>query len=267
MESLTCACPSRHLQQPVHGGGQEQSEAEPQHWWRRADCGGADPWTRGVLWPDTGSAQRCVVLNSYSFILVRFGCFLTPLFAAGYWPSYNIPFHRKIYELSGYTEMWQQYGDDFSYDLCPRAKIFRRDQASVIDLGSLKHIMRFNGEGLSLCLVSQWTNSLKHNRIFVSWLTQLLFLDQLPLPGAGWSFACSSNVFVCLFSDYKKDPYSKGDPCKSICCRGDLRSEGPTPEGCYDTKVRRYPVEREQWWSELKGEWREDSLQTSYSVF
>lgn len=188
MESLTCACPSRHLQQPVHGGGQEQSEAEPQHWWQRADCGGADPWTRGVLWPDTGSAQRCVVLNSYSFILVRFGCFLTPLFAAGYWPSYNIPFHRKIYELSGYTEMWQQYGDDFSYDLCPRAKIFRRDQASVIDLGSLKHIMRFNGEGLSLCLVSQWTNSLKHNRIFVSWLTQLLFLDQLPLPGAGWSF-------------------------------------------------------------------------------
>lgn len=42
---------------------------------------------------------------------------------------------------------------------------------------------------------------------------------------------------VCLFSDYKKDPYSKGDPCKSICCRNDLQSERPSPGGCYDTKV------------------------------
>lgn len=77
-----------------------------------------------------------------------------PLFTAGYWPSYNIPFHRKIYMLSGYAEMWQQHGDDFSYDLCPRAKIFRRDQANVKDLKSLKHIMRFNGERLCLSLLA-----------------------------------------------------------------------------------------------------------------
>lgn len=99
----------------------------------------------------------------------------------GYWPSYNIPFHKKIYMLSGYPQMWEEYGEDFSYDLCPRAKIFRRDQADVKDLDSLKHIMRFN--------------------------------------------------------EYKTDPYSKGDPCKSICCRNDLRSERPSPGGCYDTKV------------------------------
>ncbi|KAI2666912.1 Phospholipase B-like 1 [Labeo rohita] len=48
----------------------------------------------------------------------------------GYWPSYNVPFHRKIYDLSGYEQMWKKYGEDFSYDLCPRAKIFRRDQSS-----------------------------------------------------------------------------------------------------------------------------------------
>ncbi|KAL6103320.1 plbd1 [Pungitius sinensis] len=99
----------------------------------------------------------------------------------GYWPSYNVPFHHKIYTLSGYGEMWEEYGEDFSYDLCPRAKIFRRDQAEVKDLDSLKHIMRFN--------------------------------------------------------DYKKDPYSKGDPCKTICCRNDLKPVHPTPGGCYDTKV------------------------------
>lgn len=99
----------------------------------------------------------------------------------GFWPSYNIPFHEKIYTLSGYRYMWQEFGEDFSYDLCPRAKIFRRDQGAVKDLDSLKHIMRFN--------------------------------------------------------DYRKDPYSKKDPCKSICCRNDLKAEKPTPGGCYDTKV------------------------------
>ncbi|XP_017571527.1 phospholipase B-like 1 [Pygocentrus nattereri] len=99
----------------------------------------------------------------------------------GYWPSYNVPFHRRIYSLSGYEQMWKDYGNDFSYDLCPRAKIFRRDQGSVTDLASLKHIMRYN--------------------------------------------------------DYKNDPYSEGNPCKSICCRNDLREEHASPGGCYDTKV------------------------------
>lgn len=99
----------------------------------------------------------------------------------GFWPSYNVPFHPRIYALSGYVQMWQKFGEDYSYDLCPRAKIFRRDQANVKDLDSLKFIMRFN--------------------------------------------------------DYKADPYSRGDPCKTICCRGDLRAEKASPAGCYDTKV------------------------------
>lgn len=107
----------------------------------------------------------------------------------GYWPSYNVPFHPKIYTLSGYGKMWEEYGEDFSYDLCPRAKIFRRDQAEVKDLDSLKHIMRYN--------------------------------------------------------DYKNDPYSKGDPCKSICCRNDLREKDPSPGGCYDTKVTDFHMAQE----------------------
>ncbi|XP_037611856.1 phospholipase B-like 1 isoform X1 [Sebastes umbrosus] len=102
----------------------------------------------------------------------------------GYWPSYNIPFHVEIYNLSGYGVMWKRYGEDFSYDLCPRAKILRRDQAKVSDLSSLKHIMRYN--------------------------------------------------------NYKRDPYSKGHPCKTICCRNDLRPRRPRPGGCYDTKVTDY---------------------------
>ena len=37
--------------------------------------------------------------------------------------------------------------------------------------------------------------------------------------------------------DYKEDPYSKGDPCNTICCREDLNSHNLSPGGCYDTKV------------------------------
>ncbi|XP_017383812.1 phospholipase B-like 1 isoform X2 [Cebus imitator] len=40
-----------------------------------------------------------------------------------------------------------------------------------------------------------------------------------------------------LRKDYKNDPYSKGDPCNTICCREDLTSSNPNPGGCYDTKV------------------------------
>ncbi|XP_034564189.1 phospholipase B-like 1 isoform X1 [Notolabrus celidotus] len=104
----------------------------------------------------------------------------------GYWPSYNIPFHVEIYNLSGYGVMWKRYGEDFSYDLCPRAKILRRDQAKVFDLNTLKHMMRYN--------------------------------------------------------NYKRDRYSKGHPCKTICCRNDLRPRRPRPGGCYDTKVTDYQM-------------------------
>ncbi|KAM6950993.1 phospholipase B-like 1 [Aplochiton taeniatus] len=105
----------------------------------------------------------------------------TPALRRGYWPSYNVPFHSDIYNLSGYCAMWRRHGEDFSYDLCPRAKIFRRDQAKVTDLHSLKHLMRYN--------------------------------------------------------NYKYDPYSKGHPCKTICCRNDQRQRRARPGGCYDTKV------------------------------
>nr|XP_042130131.1 phospholipase B-like 1 isoform X2 [Peromyscus maniculatus bairdii] len=40
-----------------------------------------------------------------------------------------------------------------------------------------------------------------------------------------------------LRKDYKEDPYSKGDPCNTICCREDLNEASPSPGGCYDTKV------------------------------
>lgn len=99
----------------------------------------------------------------------------------GYWASYNIPFHKTIYNWSGYPLLVHKLGLDYSYDLAPRAKIFRRDQGNVTDMASMKYIMRYN--------------------------------------------------------NYKEDPYSKGDPCSTICCREDLNGASPSPGGCYDTKV------------------------------
>lgn len=63
---------------------------------------------------------------------------------AGYWPSYNVPFYEEIYARSGYPEFVKKHGLDFSYQLAPRAKIFRRDQATVKDLKSFQHILRYN---------------------------------------------------------------------------------------------------------------------------
>lgn len=73
---------------------------------------------------------------------------------AGYWPSYNIPFHEKIYNLSGYAAYVEKYGMDFSYELAPRAKIFRRDQGKVTSLESMKYIMRYNSK---TCVYVLWS--------------------------------------------------------------------------------------------------------------
>ena len=64
----------------------------------------------------------------------------------GYWPSYNVPFFEKVYERSGYPEFVAKHGLDFSYQLAPRAKIFRRDEGTVKDMPSMKKIMRYNGK-------------------------------------------------------------------------------------------------------------------------
>jgi len=61
----------------------------------------------------------------------------------GYWPSYNIPYLAKISRLSGYNlkgaeKNWWRWG------ACPRARIFQRDHHKVVDLNSLKDLMRYN---------------------------------------------------------------------------------------------------------------------------
>lgn len=114
----------------------------------------------------------------------------TPILRTGYWPSYNVPFFETVYNMSGYPDFVKKHGTDFSYQLAPRAKIFRRDEGKVVDMPSMKRIMRYN--------------------------------------------------------EYEDDPYSEGDSCNAICCRGDLRKSAPGPFGCYDTKVSNYKMALER---------------------
>lgn len=56
-----------------------------------------------------------------------------------------MPYFEKIYNMSGYPDFVKKHGTDFSYQLAPRAKIFRRDEGKVVDMPSMKKIMRYNG--------------------------------------------------------------------------------------------------------------------------
>ncbi|XP_062613550.1 citron Rho-interacting kinase-like, partial [Saccostrea cucullata] len=61
-----------------------------------------------------------------------------------YWPSYNIPYFPSIFNMSGGNELVKKYGEWFSYNGSPRAKIFKRDNSKVTDLKSMISLMRYN---------------------------------------------------------------------------------------------------------------------------
>ena len=58
----------------------------------------------------------------------------TAILREGYWASYNVPFYEEISRQSGIPEKVEKSGFDYSHDLAPRAKIFRRDQSKVCNI-------------------------------------------------------------------------------------------------------------------------------------
>lgn len=62
----------------------------------------------------------------------------------GHWPSYNIPFFPEIYNISGNAAAAEKFGPQKSYQLAPRAKIFRRDAGNVTSLEEFQDILRYN---------------------------------------------------------------------------------------------------------------------------
>ena len=62
----------------------------------------------------------------------------------GYFASYNIAYFEDVYQLGGTWKLREKWGDDYSYEKCPRARIFRRGIPAVQDLSSMRAILRYN---------------------------------------------------------------------------------------------------------------------------
>ena len=72
---------------------------------------------------------------------------VTPYLTKGYWPSYNIPYFKTIYEKSGYIETIDANPssyDSYDYSGSDRPRIFRREHNKINSLEDFKKIMRYN---------------------------------------------------------------------------------------------------------------------------
>ncbi|CAI9744262.1 Hypothetical predicted protein [Octopus vulgaris] len=71
-----------------------------------------------------------------------------------YWGSYNVPYFSKIVKISGQQDLINKYGDIYTYNNTPRAKIMRRDHVKVKDIKTMIKLMRYNNykkDPLSRC--------------------------------------------------------------------------------------------------------------------
>ena len=72
---------------------------------------------------------------------------VTKFLKRGYWPSFNIPYLKNIYEKMGYVEMIQKNPtlyDSYDYSGSNRPKIFRRDHSNIDSLDDFKKMLRYN---------------------------------------------------------------------------------------------------------------------------
>merc|ERR1712228_1069938 len=69
---------------------------------------------------------------------------VTNILEMGYWPSYNVPATEYVYNVSGNEALARKDGVYMSYDLAPRARIFRRDANGVLSMKDNQKIMRYN---------------------------------------------------------------------------------------------------------------------------
>eukprot|EP01083_Nonionella_stella_P025855 71187_1 len=68
----------------------------------------------------------------------------TQILERGYWASYNVAALPDIYIESGTAQQAQIHGAAASYDLAPRARIFRRDANNANNFTTIEKLMRYN---------------------------------------------------------------------------------------------------------------------------
>ncbi|RVE52351.1 hypothetical protein evm_002989 [Chilo suppressalis] len=66
------------------------------------------------------------------------------LVSTSYFPSYNIAYFPRVFNMSGGNVRVKAYGDWFGYHTNPRAKIFKQKQAGINNLRDMYEVMRYN---------------------------------------------------------------------------------------------------------------------------
>ena len=72
---------------------------------------------------------------------------VSDIFKFGYWSSFNLPFDKEIYNISGLKEVIDARPETMSflsYDVNARNNIFRREQYTSDNLDGFKKLMRYN---------------------------------------------------------------------------------------------------------------------------
>jgi len=68
----------------------------------------------------------------------------TAVLSYGYYPSYNAAAYPETARLIKQDKMAREKGEDFSYQMVSRAKVFRRDQADIRSDADMQRTMQYN---------------------------------------------------------------------------------------------------------------------------
>lgn len=96
--------------------------------------------------------DKKIIPNGSMFIVEQMPGFcdivdVSNYFKFGYWPSYNVPFSKKMQDYANYTETLKErpaLNSSIDYDKCTRANIIRRDHSNIINVDEMKYFMRYN---------------------------------------------------------------------------------------------------------------------------
>lgn len=89
---------------------------------------------------------------------IRYDDLTAHLLRHQYWASYNVPYFTDVFEMGGNKPLVERFGDWFTYENSPRARIFRRDQASQVE-----------GRGKSQINMKSQRKSRKYRRKSLGW--------------------------------------------------------------------------------------------------
>ncbi|KAG9393605.1 Phospholipase B-like [Carpediemonas membranifera] len=125
--------------------------ATPQQWFEVFEKENSGTYCNQWMVLDTTTINADGTMQPGSFFVgeqipgyVHYADMTAVLNEQGYWPSYNIPYFKDIYTVSGYPNAVAKKGDGYSYTKCPRARLFAEHQATVTGAQGVFDLLRYN---------------------------------------------------------------------------------------------------------------------------